>query len=474
MRFGTSGVRGVLGDDFTFAGARALVGALAESLAGSASTRPTRGSAARGGARVVVAYDTRFLGGRLAQEAAAVLHAAGLRPCLAKGPTPTPAACLAVRRRRAAAGVIFTASHNSPEYQGIKIVGPDGAAAARSLTDRLEAATARRLARGREPARLEWTRTVDLNAPYRAHLGQLAAPLPAAGPGLRLVYDPLHGAGVGVLDRWLIEAGCTVSVLHGDPDPTFGGAAPDPGTARLAPLGAEVRRRRARFGLASDGDADRFAVVDGRGRRISESDALALIIDYLAGTRRLGRGVALSIATGSLPERVARAHGLPVLRVGLGFRALSTELLAGRADLAGEESGGFAWAPAAIDKDGMLASALLTERLARDRRPVAQQLRSLHRRHGSSACGRLALPATAARRARLTALGQQTPARIDGCRVLEARHDEGLHCRLSDGGFVMWRASGTEPVVRVYAEAGSRAGLRRRLRLAVRRLGRGG
>ena len=466
VRFGTSGFRGVLGEEFTFERARAVVASLGEQL--RRRRRSPRDS------RVVVAYDTRFLASRFAAEAAAVLHGMGLKPWLADRPTPTPAACLAVRRRRAAAGVIFTASHNPPEYQGLKVVGPDGAAAPREWTDRLETATATRLARGHPLSRRDWPQSVDLVTPYRRHLARLVAPLPPQRAGLRLVYDPLFGTGVGVMDRWLTDAGCTVSMLHAEPDPTFGGAAPDPSAARLTRLGAEVRRRRARLGLASDGDADRFAAVDARGRRISESDALALLIDHLAREGRLRRGVALSIATGSLPERVATAHGLPVVRVGLGFKVLSHELVAGRADVAGEESGGFAWAPGSLDKDGMLASALLVERMGHDRRPIAEQLRALHHEHGSVACGRSAWPASEARRERLHRLASRMPGRIDGCRVVDVRQDDGLHCRLSDGGFVMWRASGTEPLIRIYAEARSRAALAKRLRLAAARLDRPG
>ena len=461
VRFGTSGFRGVLGEDFTFERARALVA----ELAGQVKRR-------KGSQRVVVAYDTRFLADRFAEHAAEVLHAAGLSPWLAAHPTPTPAACYAVRRRRAAAGVILTASHNPPAYQGLKVVGPDGSAAPRAWTDALERGTARRLAAGREPGRKPWAQRVDLCTPYRQHLSRLVPPLVGSGVGLRMVYDPLHGAGAQVMQRWLTDTGCTVTALHEDPDPLFGGGPPDPSAARLTQLGAEVRRRRARFGLASDGDADRFAVVDGRGRRVPESDALALLIDHLAREGRLRAGVALSVATGSLPERVAESYGLPVRRVGLGFKVLSAELAAGRADAAGEESGGFAWAPGSLDKDGLLAGALLVERLGGDRRPVAEQVRALQQLHGAAACGRHAVAATPARLARLAALEAAPPRRFDDGAVRGVWDEDGLHCRLEDGGFVMWRASGTEPVIRVYAEARSRAGLARRLRRAVARLDR--
>ncbi|MBW2243184.1 MAG: hypothetical protein JRH01_14455 [Deltaproteobacteria bacterium] len=455
ITFGTSGWRGILGEEFTLPKARALVRAVAEQVRGPAGKDAP--------VRVIVAHDTRFMGERLALEAAEVLCGAGVRPVRTAGPTPTPVATSSVRSRRAAAGILFTASHNPPEYQGVKLVGSDGAPAARPWAEAVASRAAEILRSGREPARRPAPPPTDLMPAYLSRLSKQIDCAALRRARLSIVYDALYGTGAGVLDAWLRGAGAEVSTLHAEADPRFGGLAPDPEPARLVALSRAVRAQGAVLGLASDGDADRFSVVTAGGRRLSESDALALLIDHLARQGRIRRGIALSVATGSFPERVARAYGLDVSRFPIGFKPLSEELVAGRVDLAGEESGGFAWAPVARDKDGILAAALLVERLSLDRRSLADQLQELRRRHGGSACGRIALPATRARSQRLKKLSRTPPRSIDRQRVTEVRRKGGLHCRLADGGFLMLRSSGTESVLRVYAEAPTAKALAQRL-----------
>jgi phosphomannomutase len=460
IRFGTSGWRGVLGEDFTFAGARAVAAALAREL-GAPAARP----------RVLVAHDTRFLGERFASEAAAVLAGAGARPLLLAGPTPTPAANHALRARRAAAALVFTASHNPPAYQGLKLLLPWGGTAPDPVSRRIAARAERTLARG-EPRRGPVPeRRHDAIAPYLDALAARLGPAPR-GRRLRVLYDALHGSGAGVLDRALAARGCAVELLHGARDPGFGGAAPDPTPARLAELARRVRRARGlRLGLATDGDADRLAAVDANGAILSETELLALLVDHLARSGRLTRGVAISVATGSLVERVARHYGLPCARHPIGFKHLTAALAAGTADVAGEESRGFAWAPFARDKDAVLAGCLLAELVAETQAPLAARLRELARRHGAPACGRVSLPAGPRVRAALAALPRRLPERFDGARVRAHDGRDGTRLELEDG-FVLWRGSGTEPLVRVYAEAPTPRALARRLAAAAARLGR--
>jgi len=461
IRFGTSGWRGVLADDFGFAGARAVTAAVARWVLQS-GTRP----------RVVVAHDTRFLGERFASVAARVLAGAGVRPIRANGPVPTPVASFAVRRRRAAAGIIFTASHNPPEYQGLKVVAPWGGGPTGEITAQLEAWAAELLA-STPPAEAEpQGRMVDLEVPY---LDELLGQLDRSSlrqSRLRVFYDAMHGAGSGVLDRALARCGVEVEVRRGDRDPRFGGEPPDPLPERLATLAREVRTGKGlRLGLATDGDGDRFAAIDADGRPLSESAALALLVDHLARTGRIRRGLAISIATGSLVERVARSHGLSVRRFPIGFKHLSRALFEGEADVAGEESGGFAWGRVARDKDGILAGCLLAELVANTGAPLRTRLAALEREHGRSACGRSAIPIDARARRGLSALRGTLPARVDGARVLECDQCDGLRISLDDG-FLMFRASGTEPVLRIYAEARGPRLLSQRLRSGVRLLAR--
>jgi phosphoglucomutase len=466
IRFGTGGWRGVLGGEFTFARARALAGAVAS---WAAARRP--------GAPVLVGHDTRFLADRAADEVADALTGAGAVVVRARGPVPTPAACRAVWRRGFAAGVLVTASHNAPEYLGIKVIDPDGACVGDADTAELERGAALRLAAPPAP-RADASReaaVVPVVAPYCRDLARLLDRDVFRGGRLRVVYDAFHGAGAGVLDRALTQAGVAVATSRGDPDPRFGGAAPDPIPERLGPLRAAVRALRGRgLGLATDGDADRLAVVDADGRVLSETETVALLVDYLATTRGVRGTLALSRACGSLAARVAESHGLRVDRHGIGFAPLAHALAEGRAVVAGDESGGFAFAPFAREKDGMLAGALLAERAARERAPLGKALAALARRHGRSACGRIAIPATAALARAAERLAAAPPDRVGGVRALAADRDDGLRIELADGGFVLVRASRTEPAIRVYAEAATAAALRRRLRAAMALLERAG
>jgi len=459
IRLGTSGWRGVFGEEFTWPRLRTA-------LRGAAAW-----FAVSGGGEVIVAHDTRFLGDRMAEQAAVALAGEGLEVVLGRGATPTPVVARAVRRRKAAGALVLTASHNPPEYQGLKVIGPEGGCIGDADARVLERAIARADA---GPLVGEPPRAADLRGVYRGELLRRIDTDAIGRARPRVCYDAMHGAGAGMLDEVLDRAGARVHSLHCDPDPRFGGHPPDPRPELLRELSAQLRGARGlRLGLASDGDADRFAVVDADGRVLSETDALALLVDHLAATGRIRRGIAISEATGSLVERVAEHHGLPVTRHPIGFKHLSRALASGAADLAGEESGGFAWDAFARDKDGLLAGALLTERLALERRPLGAALARLHETHGRSACARVAGPATPKGRDALERLMERPPGRVDGAVVREARRVGGLRLAFDDG-FLMLRGSGTEPVLRVYGEARGPRALARRLAAGQRLLGLGG
>jgi phosphomannomutase len=460
IRFGTSGWRGILGDEITLRRTAAAAAAIAEEL---------RAEGARGA--VLVAHDRRFGGARLAECAARVLAQGGVAVVRVLGAVPTPAVARAILRERAAGAVLFTASHNAPHDQGMKLLDARGGSAVEDLTRRIERRAAAALAAGVQTGPAPRARPRDVVAPYLADLGACLDRERLRRAQLHVAYDAMHGAGAGVLDTALERAGVGVERLRAEPDLRFGGGPPDPLPERLSELRRLVSRRGdLALGLATDGDADRFAAVDGDGRALSATEAVALLVDHLAGDGRLRRGVAISTATGSLVERVARAHGLEVERHPIGFKHLTEALAAGRADVAGEESGGFAWSALGHDKDGILAACLVVEAVAAARAPLAAVIEALRRRHGASACGRAAVPATARTRETLARLREAPPERVAGApvRALDAR--EGLRLELDDG-FLMLRASGTEGVVRVYAEAGSAHALAGRLALGCSWLG---
>jgi len=460
IRFGTSGWRGIVGEEFTLPRVRAVVRGLARLLR-------ERGEPSR----VLLGSDARPGGARLVAEAALVLAAEGLRVERATGVTATPVLARAVARRRHGAGVQFTASHNPAAYHGLKVIASNGSVLGPGPTRRLERLANRAL---REPPSLPRTaaatpgRALDLVPEYRAALLARLDREAFARARPRIGYDAMHGAGAGVLDALLTELGARVAGYRCGRDARFGGASPDPVPERLGGLADAVAAARGvRLGLATDGDADRYAAVDASGRVLSATEAVALLVDHLARSGRIRNGVAISVATGSLVERVARAHGLTVRRHPIGFKFLSAALLSGEADCAGEESGGFVWAAHGRDKDGILSGALLAEIVATSGAPLGVRLAALEREHGPCHCGRTAVEASPRRRERLAALRADPPTRVGRARVVSVEARDGLRLGLADG-FVMLRASGTEPVVRIYAEAPSARALQGRLSAGAR------
>ncbi|MBK7947734.1 MAG: hypothetical protein IPK00_03075 [Deltaproteobacteria bacterium] len=461
IRFGTSGWRGVLGEEVTFARLRVLVRSIAEWV-----------GAKRDGRRVLVGFDGRFASRAMAEIAVDVLAEAGLAPELARACTATPVVTHALARGRYAAGLVLTASHNPPAHHGLKVFDASGAAIDDRAARRIESIARRRRAqtapapeaRRRPPSR-------DLGLAYQEALSAALDPSALRRAGLTVVYDAMHGAAGGLLDAWLRRAGVAVESLRSTRDPGFGGGAPDPVAQNLAGLVAATQARSGLvLGLANDGDGDRVGAVDGGGRVLSETQLLALLVDHLAARGRLARGIAIGAATGTLVEKVAQAHGLVVERHPIGFKALSCAILAGRVEIAGEESGGFAWSRMGPDKDGMLAAALLVELVAGSGLPLESHIDRLEARFGPSACGRVALEASPARDSALKRLMAAPPTRVDRQAVGRVDGDCGLRLALADGGFLMLRRSGTESVIRIYAEAGDGQQLARRLREGIRLL----
>lgn len=452
IRFGTSGWRAVIAEGFTVEAVRRVSSAIGARLAES-------------GRPCLVAHDARFGGARFAAEACRALAARGVTPLLCRGVTPTPAAALAVVDGGLAGGIVITASHNAPEYSGIKWITADGASPAPALTRDLEARIAALDPRTVPLAEVD-PEPIDPARAYLRSLDRLIDRTLLRRKRPRILYDALHGAGSGFLDRHLERAGCRLETLHGAPDPLFGGRAPDPTAETLAGLAKAVRARGARLGLATDGDADRYGVVDPEGGFVEPNDVFALLLDYLARRRGLRGEVACSVATTRMIHRVASAHGLEVRVCPIGFKHMAPLLVEGRAAVAGEESAGFALAAHLPDKDGMLAGALVAEMTAAEGSRPSTLLTRLRRRYGALYSRRIALPLTPRLVERLARLAAAPPDRLAGLRVRDVSRRDGLHLALGGDDWVHLRASGTEPVIRIYGEASSPRVLRRILRAA--------
>ncbi|MFK7897520.1 MAG: hypothetical protein AB8G23_16900 [Myxococcota bacterium] len=472
IRFGTSGWRGNLGEEVTFPRMRRLVRGIADWL-----------RTEQKGHSVLVGWDGRFASRLMAERTAHVLVSEGLKPILASRLTPTPAMTHAMthapthaksqttnpalRGGKAAAALVLTASHNPAQDHGLKVFTSEGAAVSDAEAAKIEAAAEKRRAEDRVIPDAAPIQRHDFTADYERALERVLDAELIASAGIEVVYDAMHGAGGSVLGPVLTKAGAQVQTLRGEPDPYFGGGLPDPQAGRLDGLCEQVRDRSLSsagvVGLATDGDADRLGVVDATGRVLTETQMIALLVDYLAETGRVTRSVAITEGTGSLVERVAAAHGLPVHRYPVGFKHLSAAMAAGDADVAGEESGGFALAQMGLDKDGLLAGLLIVEMVAHSGEGIAARLARLESQFGASACGRDAAKRTGLRDAALDRLAAEPPNQVGGVDVVSTSHRSGFRLGLADEGFLIFRRSGTEALIRVYAESGDPAGLRARL-----------
>ena len=462
LGFGTSGWRAVLADDFTFANVRLVCRAIAEHVTADGAR-----ATAVGAPVLLVGYDTRFLSERFAHAAAQALAAGGAHPLLCDGPAPTPAVAAYVVRHRLAGAVMITASHNPPEYNGVKFTPASGAPALPETTRAIEARIAALVggaqphAEPRSPPGEEMrvggtgAREVDPRPQYLDQLAQLADLDAIRRARLSIVVDPLYGATRGYFDAMFGRAGVRFRVLHHWRDPYFGGRRPDPDAEGLRDLCTAVAESDAVLGLATDGDGDRFGVVDEDGTFVSPNLLLALLLDHLARTRGWRGAVARSVATTHLIDAVAAEHGLEVRETPVGFKYIGELLADGAVVFGGEESAGVSISGHVPDKDGMLACLLAAELVARTGQTLGELTEALFRRVGARHSGRVDLAGTDAVAARLAAVLADPPSHLAGVAVREVTRIDGCKLLLDDGAWLLLRRSGTEPLVRCYAEAGS-------------------
>jgi alpha-D-glucose phosphate-specific phosphoglucomutase len=441
IRFGTSGWRGIIAREFTWDRVDAVVDAIAVFMTG------------RGRRSVVVGCDTRFLSPEMAEAAARRLAAAGFEVVLADRPTPTPVLSHAVRRLSAGGVVNFTASHNPFLYNGIKYSPWHGGPAGGDITSEIE----RLIEAGARPAPAGGSVSVtDLVSPYVEDLPRFLDVEAFRRAGLRVVYDPFNGTGSGILDGMLRSWGASVRTIHAERDPLFAGRHPEPNARGMLDASREVVVSGASIGLATDGDADRFGLVDEHGVYVSPHDFLALLLDYLAGVRGLRGAAVRSVSTGSLLDRVASARGIEVVETPVGFKYLGAAMLEREVLLAGEESGGLSIGGHVPEKDGILACLLAAEMVAARGEGLSAMLEKLWGVHGRLYQKRLDLELTDRTRARLkSAVLDSPPSSVGGIGVVSSDTLDGLRLHLDGGGWLLFRLSGTEPLARVYIQAGS-------------------
>ncbi len=448
IHFGTSGWRGIIADDFTFSGVRRAAAAVAGHV-----------RAQKKSPVLLIGYDTRFFSEEFALAAAVVLKAHGCRVLFCKEPTPTPAIAHGILHRKLDGGINITASHNPADYNGLKFSGAEGGPALPEATRDIERRAA---AVADEPAPHEEIEDhferVDLRAPYFEQLHRVVRFDVLRKARGSFVCDAVHGCGAGWLDRILAENGIPATAIRTDRDVLFDGTGPDPSEENLAPLKKAVLESKALAGLATDGDADRFGILDRDGSFVSPNHILALVFDYLLETRGEKRGASRSVATTHLLDAVARHHGVEVYETPVGFKYVGPLLREDKIALGGEESAGMTIRGHLPEKDGILACLLVAEMIAARQVSLREQLQALFRRVGGEFWPiRVNLHLSEEAQARLPERLRGEFKEFAGRRVAQTNRKDGLKLLFEDGSWVLMRPSGTEPLVRIYTEAATPA-----------------
>jgi phosphoglucomutase len=465
IRFGTNGWRAVMGEEFTFHNVRLCVQAIANVLRRKFESEPIT---------VIVNYDTRFLSERYADEAAKILSHNKIRVLLAERDSPTQAQAYQIIRRQAQGGINFTASFNPPEYNGLKYNNQTGAPALPAETGAIEAEI-RTLQRDfdffpRYP-RTEYIERIDLRADYLEFLQKAIDFEAIRKSGLRVGVDLLYGTSREYLDEILVDNDVPIEEIHGYIDPYFGGMAPSCTEENLKELIRLVRDKKCGLGLATDADGDRFGIVDHEGTVVIQNLVLGVLLHYLVTVKGWRGGVARSVATTHILDRIARQYDMPVFKTPIGFKFIADLFLKNQIVFGGEESAALAVKDHLPEKDGIIAGLLVAEMVAVSGKPLSELVRALFKEYGERVGGQRSVPLNPERERSLRRLIKNPPSKLAGRYVIEATTIDGVKFDFSDDDWLLLRLSGTEPLIRCYAEAGSIKDMRVLLKAGLEKLG---
>ncbi len=455
IKFGTDGWRAVISDTFTFGNLRLVAQAIADYVREENEDIETP--------QVVVGFDTRFLSDRYATEVARVLAGNGIVAWLTRADAPTPAISYAVVHKQASAGVMITASHNAPRYNGVKLKAAYGGSATSEQARRVEAhlEAAQEAARG--PNLLDYDKAVEQDLirrfdpawDYYAHLGTLIDLDTISNGELRVVADPMYGSGRRCIREMLARTRSHVHEIRGEMNPGFGGIHPEPMAHYLRALASAIQAGHGRIGIATDGDADRVGAMDERGNYIDAHHIFAIVLRYLV-EKRGWRGAAVkTVSTTMMINRLAHQYGLPLHETPVGFNYIADLMINNDVLMGGEESGGMSIKGHIPEGDGVLMGLLLLEVVAHAGVTLGELVADIQRAAGPTCYTRndLRLRHPVNKKELVARLSQNPPARLAGVDVAEVSTLDGVKYRLADDSWLLIRPSGTEPVLRVYAEA---------------------
>jgi alpha-D-glucose phosphate-specific phosphoglucomutase len=455
IKFGTSGWRGVIAEDFTFANVRLALTAIAEHV--KARAKPKQPS-------ILVAYDTRFFSEEFSQLAVDILEHQGIRALLCETFTPTPAVAFEIMRRKLDGAVNFTASHNPAAYHGLKFSSADAGPALPEVTKDIEARAAQITAKGgvsalpHDATKTNPSEKVNLRESYLKRLEELVRFDVLARAKGRFLVDALHGCGAGYLDRALKDHGVAVEAMRTERDCLFDGTGPDVSEENLGPLRKKVTESRATAGLATDGDADRFGIVDRDGTWIQPNLILALVYDYLVESRRWNMPAARSVATTQMIDAAAKSRGQTVYQTPVGFKYIGQLIREDKIALGGEESAGLTIRGHIPEKDGILACLLVAEMTAARGASIGEQVKTMYKKLGREFWPvRENLHLSDEQKANAVRKVAVDGSTLLGRKVVSIDRTDGAKFVFEGGSWMLLRLSGTEPLLRLYVEAESEA-----------------
>ena len=463
IHFGTDGWRGVISDTFTFHNLRRISQAIADAVASEEWLNGVTSGPKPDMKRMVVGFDTRFLSDRYAAEAARVLAANGYKVYLTTADVPTPLVSYTVRHLGAIAGIMITASHNAPRYNGVKLKAAQGYSAAREQCRRVEVYLSDNESRGRGPNLMDFEQArteglierINPTPAYFDHLRQLIDFDKIADNPQHIVVDSMFGSGRGQIRGILQGTGCEVFEVRGEMNPGFGGIHPEPIGHYLGALAGAIAAGHGQLGLATDGDADRLGAMDGRGQFVDPHRIMALSLKYLFEKRGFRGKVVKTVSTTQMINRLAEKYGLEVIETPVGFNYIAEWMLQDDVLIGGEESGGISFKGHIPEGDGILMGLLLTEMVAESGAPldemVADLLAEVGPAHYKRVDLRLARPIV--KEQMVKQLAEDAPSSIGGVEISSVNTMDGVKYLLADDSWLLIRPSGTEPVLRVYAEA---------------------
>jgi alpha-D-glucose phosphate-specific phosphoglucomutase len=464
INFGTDGWRAVMSDTFTFTNLRLVAQAIADALSsetwnnGEGKLNPIPRTA-------VIGFDTRFLSDRYAIDAARVLAGNGFTVYLSQADAPTPAISYAVHNMNLTGGIVITASHNAPRYNGVKLKNAYGSSASPDQSRQVEVYLNDNEMRGRGPNLMDYDQAREMQLirrinpipAYYEHLRKLIDFDVIADGNLRIVVDSMYGSGRGAIRGILQGTGCEVHEIRNELNPGFGGVHPEPIARYLDALAGAISTGLGNLGLATDGDADRIGAMDERGNFVDPHKIMALSLRYLVEARGWDGAVVRTVSTSRMLDRLAKRYKLPLYETPVGFNHISDHMISDNVLIGGEESGGISFKGHIPEGDGVLMGLLIAEMVARSGTTLHELVKDLLKDVGPAFYERrdLRLRHPVAKKAIVEHLKNDAPTAIGGESVQEISTLDGAKYVLADDSWLLIRPSGTEPVLRVYAEGRS-------------------